>query len=80
MRFEFLFNPIGNSTMAFLTGQSSRVLKSGYTGRGLKQGLRGGIGFDTDYNRELLPKTELLTYLQLDGIVVRFLRDSVYNI
>ena len=33
-----------------------------------------------DYNLQLLPKTELLIYLQLDRIVVRFLRDSVYNI
>ena len=30
--FEFPFNLIGKSTMAFLTGQSWRVLKSGYAG------------------------------------------------
>ena len=30
--FEFPFNLIGKSTMAFLTGQSWRVLKSWYTG------------------------------------------------
>ena len=33
-RFEFLFILIGQSTMAFLTGQSGRVLKYGYTGGG----------------------------------------------
>ena len=37
MRFEFPFNLIGNSTMAFLTGQSWRVLKSWYTGGGREQ-------------------------------------------
>ena len=31
-RFEFPFNLIGKSTMAFLTGQSWRVLKSWSTG------------------------------------------------
>ena len=34
MRFEVLFNLIGKSTMAFLTGQSWRVLKSWYKGKG----------------------------------------------
>ena len=32
VRFEFPFTLIGKSTMAFLTGQSWRVLKSCYTG------------------------------------------------
>ena len=32
VRFEFPFNLIGKSTMAFLTGQSWRILKSWYTG------------------------------------------------
>ena len=32
MHFEFLFILIGKSTMAFLTGQSRRVLKSWFTG------------------------------------------------
>ena len=40
MRFEFPLNLIGKLTMAFLTGQSSRVLKSWYTGGGLKQGFQ----------------------------------------
>ena len=39
MRFEFLFILIGKSTMAFLTGQSGRVLKSCYTGEGPEQGF-----------------------------------------
>ena len=39
MRFEFLFNLIGKSTMAFLTGQSWRVLKSWYTGGSPEQGF-----------------------------------------
>ena len=37
MRFEFPFNLIGKSTVAFLTGQSWRALKSWFTGLGLKQ-------------------------------------------
>ena len=37
---EFPFNLIGKSTMAFLTGQSWRVLKSWYTCGGLEQGFR----------------------------------------
>ena len=37
LRFEFPFNLIGNSTTAFLTGQSWRVLKSWYTGWGPEQ-------------------------------------------
>ena len=40
MRFEFPFILIGKSTMAFLTGQSRRVLKSLYKGGSLEQGLR----------------------------------------
>ena len=40
MRFKFPFNLIGKSTMAFLTGQSWRVLKSWYTGGDLEQGFR----------------------------------------
>ena len=32
MRFKFPFNLIGKSTMALLTGQSKRVIKSWYTG------------------------------------------------
>ena len=34
MRFEFPFNLVGKSTIAFLTGQSWHVLKSQYTGGG----------------------------------------------
>ena len=37
MRFEFPFNLIGKSTVAFLTGQSWRALKYWFTGLGLKQ-------------------------------------------
>ena len=40
MRFEFPLNLIAKLTMAFLTGQSWRVLKSRYTGGGLKQGFQ----------------------------------------
>ena len=40
MRFEFPFNLIGKLTMAFLTVQSWRVLKSWYTGTDLEQGFR----------------------------------------
>ena len=39
MLFEFLFILIGKSTMAFLTGQSWRVLKSWCTGGSLEQGF-----------------------------------------
>ena len=39
--FEFPFNMIGKSTMAFLTGQSWRVLKSWYTGGDPEQGFPG---------------------------------------
>ena len=39
MHFECLFNLIGKSTMALLTGQSWRVLKSWYTGGGPEQGF-----------------------------------------
>ena len=39
MRFKFPFNLIGKSTMAFLTGQSWRVLQSWYTGEDLEQGF-----------------------------------------
>ena len=38
VRFEFPFNLIGKSTMAFLSGQSWRVLKSWYTGAGGGEG------------------------------------------
>ena len=37
--FEFPFNLIGKSTMAFLTGQSWRLLKSWYTGGKPEQGF-----------------------------------------
>ena len=40
MCFEFLYILIGKSTMAFLTGQSWRVLISWYTGEGPEQGFR----------------------------------------
>ena len=40
VRFEYLFNLIGKSTMAFLKGQTWRVLKSGYIGGGPEQRLR----------------------------------------
>ena len=38
-RFEFPFNLISKSTMAFLTGQSWRLLKSWYTGGDPEQGF-----------------------------------------
>ena len=38
--FELPFILIGKSTMAFLTGQSWRLLKSWYTGGGLEQGFQ----------------------------------------
>ena len=37
IRFEFPFNLIGKSTVAFLTGQSWRAFKTWFTGLGLKQ-------------------------------------------
>ena len=40
MRFEFPFTLVGEYTMAFLTGQSRRVLKSWYTAAGQGQGFR----------------------------------------
>ena len=40
MRFKFPSNLIGKSTMAFLTGQSWRVLESWYTGGDPEQGFR----------------------------------------
>ena len=40
MRFEFLFNLIGKSTMAFLTCQSWYILKSWYTGGDPEQGFQ----------------------------------------
>ena len=40
VRFEFLFNLIGKLTMAHLTGQSWRVIKSYYTGVGPEEGYR----------------------------------------
>ena len=40
VRFEFLFNLIGKSTMALISGQSWRVLKSWYTSWGPEQGFR----------------------------------------
>ena len=40
MRFKFSFILIGKFTMAFLTGQSWRVLKSWYSGGGTEQGFR----------------------------------------
>ena len=40
MRFQFPFILIGKSTMAFLTDQSWRVLKYGYTAGGPEQGFR----------------------------------------
>ena len=40
VRFEYLFNLIGKSTMGFLTRHSWRVLKSWYTGGYPKQGFR----------------------------------------
>ena len=40
MRFEFPFNVIGNLTMAILTNQSRRVLKSWYTSWGPEQRFR----------------------------------------
>ena len=40
MRFEFPSNLIGKLTMACSTGQSLRIFKSWYTGRGPEQGFR----------------------------------------
>ena len=40
MRFEFRFNLISQFTMAFLMGQSRRVLKSWHTAAGQGQGFR----------------------------------------
>ena len=40
MRFEFLCILLGKSTMAFLTDQAWRVLKSWYTGGDPEQGFR----------------------------------------
>ena len=40
VRFEFPFILIGKSTVALLTGQSRRVLKSWFAGGGLEQGFR----------------------------------------
>ena len=40
MSFKFPFNLIGKSTIAFLTGQLWHLLKSWYTGGGLKQGFQ----------------------------------------
>ena len=40
VHFEFPFNLIGKSTLAFLIGQSWRVLKSWYTGGSLERGFR----------------------------------------
>ena len=40
MRFEFPFNLVGEFTMAFLTDQSRRVLKSWYAAAGQGQGFR----------------------------------------
>ena len=43
MLFEFPFNLIGKSTMAFSTGQSLRVLKSWYTAGGPEGGFRRSL-------------------------------------
>ena len=43
MRFEFSFNLIGKSTMAFSAGQSWRVLKSWYTGGSPEEGFRRSL-------------------------------------
>ena len=43
MRFEFPFNLIGKSTIAFSTGQSWRVLKSWYTAGGPEGGFRRSL-------------------------------------
>ena len=48
MRFKFLFSLIGKLTMAFLTGQSWRVLKSGYTGGVPEQEFRHGFADGTN--------------------------------
>ena len=40
VNFEFPFTLIGKSTMAFLTDQSRRILKSWYTGEGPEHGFR----------------------------------------
>jgi len=47
--FKFLFNTIGKSTMAFLTGQSWHVLKSWYTGGDPEQDF--GAVSQTDLTR-----------------------------
>ena len=54
MRFEVLFNLIGKSTMAFLTGQSWRVLKSWYKGKGEGGGLGLGLGLGGGARTRLL--------------------------
>ena len=43
MLFEFPFNLIGKSTMAFSTGQSLRILKSWYTAGGPEGGFRRSL-------------------------------------
>ena len=43
MLFEFPFNLIGKSTMAFSTGQSLRALKSWYTAGGTEGGFRRSL-------------------------------------
>ena len=49
MCFEFPCNPIGKATMAFLTGQSWRALKSWYTGGASNKDF--GITSQTDLTR-----------------------------
>ena len=54
MRFEFPFNLIGRLTMALLTGQSWRVLKSWYTWVGAQTKDFGAV-LQMDLIRSLLP-------------------------
>ena len=65
VRFEFPFNMIGKSTMAFLTGQPCRVLKSRYTGGGPEQGFwrcfTGGL------DKSLVSSVLIIGCLQFPG-------------
>ena len=69
VRFEFLFNLIGKSTVTFLTGQSWRVLKSRYTSGDPEQGFRRC--FADELNQSLVSSVAQATTSKREGYMLQ---------
>ena len=78
VRFEFLFNLIGKSTVTFLTGQSWRVLKSRYTSGDPEQGFRRC--FADELNQSLVSSVAQATTSRRERDICYSCREVLYHL